>query len=592
MLRCARRGSALLLLFAMATVAAMAQAPASITGDYNGTLGPLHLKLHLKSGTDGLLSGTLDSGEQGLIGIPCTELRLNGSAFSFKVPSVNGSWTGTVSKDGGLLEGTWSQGSPLALKFTRDTFVPAAKPSAFDGAWLGTLNAGGTSLRIQLNVKSDASGHEYCTLDSLDQRAMGLECGKVEVNKDELSFAVPSVNGTWNGKLLADGKRLRGTWNQGAPLPLEFERQAAAISLTPIAYDPAQPPVTAAELPAVLGRDLAKAIESGELAPATGTGLVIGVVDHGAKQVFAYGTAKPDSIFEIGSISKTFTGLLLAQMVQQQKVKFDEPVRELLPAGTVARPAGAEITLLDLATQHSGLPRMPDNFHPADNQNPYADYRPADLYAFMAKQGVAKPSAPPFLYSNLGVGLLGQALAVRAGTSYADLLQTQITGPLGMNDTVIKLSPAQQLRFIPGHDGNHRPAHAWDLDALAGAGAIRSTANDMLIYLDANLHPEKLPPTAGKTLQAAITRSHELRADAGSALRIALAWLYKADTDTYWHNGGTGGYSAFTFFSPSKDCAVIVLVNSSPDATGSFADRVGQHIMERLMGKPAISLAN
>src|SRR5208282_6447968 len=103
------------------------------------------------------------------------------------------------------------------------------------------------------------------------------------------------------------------------------------------------------------------------------------IVQHGVTRIFSYGTAKPDSIFEIGSITKTFTGLALAQMVEQGKVKFDEPVRQLLPAGTVAKPASSEITLIDLATQHSGLPRMPDNFKPADSSNPYADYRAADM---------------------------------------------------------------------------------------------------------------------------------------------------------------------------------------------------------------------
>src|SRR5262249_57325843 len=95
-----------------------------------------------------------------------------------------------------------------------------------------------------------------------------------------------------------------------------------------------------------------------------GTGLAIGVWKDGERRVFIYGTAKPDSLFELGSISKTFTGLMLAQMVVQGKVRLDEPVRELLPPGTVTKPPDSEITLLDLATHHSGLPAMPDNMRP------------------------------------------------------------------------------------------------------------------------------------------------------------------------------------------------------------------------------------
>jgi hypothetical protein len=114
----------------------------------------------------------------------------------------------------------------------------------------------------------------------------------------------------------------------------------------------------------------------------------------------------------------------------------------------------------------------------------------------------------------------------------------------------------------------------------------------MLIYLEANLHPEKLPPTAGKTLSDAIIQSHNLHADAAPGMRIALAWLYQAEIGAYWHNGATGGYSAAAFFFPKKDFAVVVLASSSISASGSFADRVGQHIVQRVMGKPAISLAN
>jgi CubicO group peptidase (beta-lactamase class C family) len=135
-------------------------------------------------------------------------------------------------------------------------------------------------------------------------------------------------------------------------------------------------------------------------------------------------------------------------------------VRELLPPGTVAKPTGDEITLLDLATQHSGLPRMPGNFRPVDPTNPYVDYSAANLYAFLARQTVAKPAQTQFLYSNLGFGMLGQALSNRAGASYPFLLAQEVTGPLGLIDTAVSLSPAQQTRFIPGHDHDHHPAHA------------------------------------------------------------------------------------------------------------------------------------
>ncbi len=334
----------------------------------------------------------------------------------------------------------------------------------------------------------------------------------------------------------------------------------------------------------MLDRDLAPARtpESGALAPETHAGVTVGVLEHGDRRVMAYGTAEPDSIFEIGSITKTFTGLVLARMVEQGRVRLKEPVRELLPPGTVAKPAGDEITLLDLATQHSGLPQMPDNFNPIDQRNPLADYRAANLYAYLHKRGVAKPRAAKFVYSNVGFGILGQALSNRAGIDYPNLVRDEVTGPLGMRDTGVSLSPEQRSRIIQGYDAAHLPVRMWDMDAMAGAGAIRSTASDMIAYLDAQLHPEKFG-----ALQAALVESHQLRADVESGSRIALAWIYDTDTGTYWHNGATGGYSAYAFFQPKGDFAAVVLANG-----GSFPGLLGPHIRQRLAGQPAISLAN
>jgi CubicO group peptidase (beta-lactamase class C family) len=565
-----------------------AQSKPSLAGDYAGILaGALHLKLHITAAPDGSLNGTLDSVDQGAIGIPCADFQIDGNTLSFRVPAVNGTWKGTVSADGASLTGTWSQGTPMALNFARDTFVPAEKPSTVDGIWLGAVDAGGRSLRAQIKVKSDRSGREFCTFDSLDQGVLDWECANVSLSGTDFSFEIPKVHGRWSGKLSADNQALTGSWTQAGTVALNFSRQTAAVKASPLATDAAMPPVKAAELESVLSRDLAATrtpiFRPGPLSEGTGAGVAIGVVQGGVRRVFTFGAAKPGSIFEIGSISKTFTGLLLARMVAEGKVKFDDPVRELLPDGAVPKPEGAEITLLDLATQHSGLPRMPDNFHPADPQNPYADYRPADLYRFLASHGVAKPAAPQFLYSNLGVGLLGQALANRAGKSYAALLQQEIAGPLGLKDTVVSLSQEQQTRFIQGHDAEHRPAHAWDLDALAGAGAIRSTAADMLAYLEAQLHPEKFP-----ALAAAIAQTHELRSEAGPGMRIGLAWLNMDKGAYYWHNGGTGGYSSYVFFDPQNDCAGVVLFNTT--VGDSFADLLGVHMRQRLVGEAPVSL--
>ncbi|MBV8631960.1 MAG: beta-lactamase family protein [Silvibacterium sp.] len=464
------------------------------------------------------------------------------------------------------------------------------------GIWLGALNAGGVSLRIQVQIQGAEPSRTTCSLDSIDQGAFGIPCSNVKVEGSAVSFDVPAVAGKWSGHISTDGKTLSGTWTQGQPMPLVMQRQATALS-GPKAPSPdaAMSPVALADLKGVLDRDLAAQLSTGQLAPGTHIGLTIGVLQHGERRILTYGVAKEDSVFEIGSITKTFTATILAQMVEQGMVRLDEPVRELLPPGTVAKPAGPEITLLDLSDQHSGLPRMPDNFHPAHPENPYADYDAKLLYQFIAKIGVAVPPNASFLYSNLGVGLLGQALSNRAKMPYPELLRQQVTGPLGMNDTAVALTPSTQSRFLPGYDGEGHSAHAWDLDALAGAGAIRSTAADMLIYLEAQLHPDKLPPAVlaqpkGKTLPAAIAQTHVIHGEAGPGMHIALNWLRFDATGSYWHNGGTGGYSSYALFNQDKDFALVVLCNCSPGPR-SLTDKLGMHISQRLRGEPAVSLA-
>ena len=467
-----------------------------------------------------------------------------------------------------------------------------APPSPLDGIWLGTLHAGGTSLRLQLQLHQDPSGQWTCTLDSLDQSALDIPC-TVTSPTNPIAIDVPAVKGKLSGTLTAN--KFVALGHKATPSP-SHPRRTKPPPLKPAPPpqpDAALPPADAKSIQAILDKDLSAALTSGALAPSTHAGVTIGVVSHGERTIFTYGTAKPDSVFEIGSITKTFTGLILAQMVEQKSVQFNEPVRNLLPPGTVAKPSGPEITLLDLSDQHSGLPRMPDNFSPADRANPYADYDNRLLYAYVAKHGVALPPNAPFEYSNLGVGLLGAALANRAKLSYNDLLALQITSPLHMTDTAVTLTPSMRARFIQGYDAAHNPAHAWDLDALAGAGGIRSTAADMLTYLEAQLHPDKLPATAtttpqGKTLPAALYASQTIRADVpGSS--IALNWFHTETTDSYWHNGGTGGYSSYTLFSPGEDYGLIVLFNTAGD--NNFADKLGQHIAQRLAGQPAVSLA-
>jgi CubicO group peptidase (beta-lactamase class C family) len=345
------------------------------------------------------------------------------------------------------------------------------------------------------------------------------------------------------------------------------------VTMPAFGYLTAVPPVGAAGIEPLLRRDLPR-----ELPP--GVGIVVGVVKHGERRVFAYGTAHPDSIYQIGSITKTFTGLLLAQMVVEEKVRLDEPLRELLPAGTVHKPDGREITLRDLATHRSGLPSMPDNFNRARFGTlaaGFAGYHAADLYAYVKSRGVAREADPPFVYSNLGFSLLGEALRAQTGISYADLIAQRITGPLGMRDTSVLISPERRKRLIQAYGDRHEPLEPWELDAFAPAGAINSTASDLLTYLEAQLRADS----------PALRLSHQPRAGIGRGMGIALAWIYDEKTGTYAHNGAISGYVSNAFFNPGAGYAGVVLVNQSSFLAGLLP----LHLRQRLEGQPAISLA-
>jgi serine-type D-Ala-D-Ala carboxypeptidase/endopeptidase len=488
--------------------------------------------------------------------------------------------------------------------FSKTTLAQtAATPHGIEGYWQATLGSGPGKLRVLVSISKSPDGSFKGTLQSVDQDAT-FAISNISLNENTVHFELKDIGGIYQGTLSKDSASLTGTWTQtGVPAqPLNFTWSATAPQVAPNpTMIPAAPPVPLSGLQAVLDREMAPILDHGILAKSTGGGIVIGVYDRGQKQVFAYGAAQPDSIFEIGSLTKTFTGLILAQMVQQKKVSFDDPVRTLLPEGTVIKPLGAEITLLDLATQHSGLPRMPDNFHPTNAANPYVDYHAAQMYDYLSKHGVTRANDTIFLYSNFGFGLLGTALSLRAGTPYGQLVRNEITGPLHMDDTVITLSGSQQPRMMQGHDLQNRPAGRWDFDVFAGAGALVSTGADMLKYLEANLHPEKLAGTAGTsaenadspaaTLPLALAADHQLRASAVGPTKVALAWVFNEQTKIYFHDGGTGGFASFAAFIPADDRAIVVLYNRSDATTANpFAQLVFFHIVGLMTGQPTIKL--
>jgi D-alanyl-D-alanine-carboxypeptidase/D-alanyl-D-alanine-endopeptidase len=277
--------------------------------------------------------------------------------------------------------------------------------------------------------------------------------------------------------------------------------------------------------------------------------------------VDAVGPVTVDSLFEIGSVTKAFTGLLLADLVAGGTVRLADRAGSYLPGGV-----DSPVTLLQLATHTSGLPRLPPGFwprallHPGD---PYAGYRESRLLRAARRSlaaAVGTAGAAPYSYSNFGYGLLGYLLGRAAGEPYEALVADRLTGPLGLTSTTFGGQP------VPGTKRG-RPVPPWHLGALSGCGGLRSTATDLASLLVACLEPSSV-----------FGLSFEPRAVIGPAAAIGLGWHHQHGV--IWHNGMTGGFSAMVAFNPSGRLGIAALTN----AAGQPPSPIERPIMEAVTG--------
>lgn len=298
-------------------------------------------------------------------------------------------------------------------------------------------------------------------------------------------------------------------------------------------------------------------------------GIVASTFEAARQKIVTYGRSgasndRPldgDTVFEIGSITKVFTALLLTEMVTRGEVALDDPVSKYLP-GNVKMPArnGKQITFLDLATYTSGLPRLPDGI-PNFGDNPYANYTVEQLYAFLSNHVLRFEPGTHYEYSNLGFGLLGHVLALRANASYEDLVVSRVCMPLGLEDTRISLTGSMRERLAQGHESSLKATPNWDLPTLAGAGALRSTANDLVKFMKATCLSE-----AGAPLRPAIDLLLQTRRPTNNPnLAVGLGWFIRSghDDEIVWKDGETGGYASFVGFSKRLRSGAVVLSNAT-----------------------------
>ncbi|WP_092208500.1 serine hydrolase [Bizionia echini] len=295
-------------------------------------------------------------------------------------------------------------------------------------------------------------------------------------------------------------------------------------------------------------------------------GIVIGMIDGETTEYYSFGNTSVKSgipvnehtVFEIGSITKVFTTTLLADEVLKGHMALTDPASKYLPKSvTLPTRNGKEITLNDLATHTSALPRMPDNFNPKDPLNPYVDYTPEMMYVFLNQLELTRDIGEKYEYSNLGMGLLGHILEWHTGKTYETLIKERITTPCGMPNTALKLSDNMRNHLAYGHSEGLQVSN-WDFDVIAAAGGIRSTAVDMISFLKANLEISKTP------INPAMQLAHqEAYVNTDSTFNIGLGWHYENKGNVVWHNGRTGGYTSFTGFVEGSKKGVVVLSNAA-----------------------------
>jgi CubicO group peptidase (beta-lactamase class C family) len=272
--------------------------------------------------------------------------------------------------------------------------------------------------------------------------------------------------------------------------------------------------------------------------------VAVGVVRDGCCFVRVVG-AEVGSRFELGSLTKTYTAELLAVMVKRGVVRLEDPVAMYLPEGKVDRCGARPVTLLDLATHRSGLPRIPPWMN-AGSSDPYADYAVKDLEKHLAGQRLQVPAGVKFAYSNLGYSVLGYALGRAAGVGYEELLEREILEPLGMTDTSLAMVGRKQA-LMRGHTQTGLRARAWTFDACAPCGALCSTVGDQAKWM--------------RWLLEDVGRASWQAKAAAKGGAVGLGWMIRPGGNVCWHNGATYGFSSWMSLDLERRAGVVVLSN-------------------------------
>lgn len=477
---------------------------------------------------------TLDSPNQGLFDYPIEDYSFRQSDLRFRVPELGIDYQGTLHNK--TIRGTFTQTNEYSLNLTQ-LGDKQERLQAFEGSYVGSLEYEPDQfMALRLHVAVDEKGY-YATLDSPDQQAYGLPLDRIRIDEDRVEFRARALGIQYRGERIkgAEPDAYEGLFNQGKAFQVRFIRQ-----------------------------DKNQLIQQSENQQIGFYGGALAIIEPDGVAVHYYGEHDAHTLYEIGSVTKTFVAYALAKAVHEQQVKLQDSVQSIWPA------VPKSITWQELATHHSGLPRLPDNIFEGDTfdpQNPYAHY---DFEALEASFKKLKLGKAEYGYSNYGFGLLGELLARVQQQSFAELMQTTIFKPWGMEQAYVALASEQNQREkssllatgykVMGQNGKETPH--WYFDALAGAGAIVASLDDMVQYVyRIMLLQQEQDPVSQLMLTAYGTGTGHYQQ--------GLAWVLGQDKQgkAYaWHNGQTYGFSAFVGFYLDGSKGVVLLNNSDVDA--------------------------
>ncbi len=483
---------------------------------------------------------TLDSPNQGMFGKAPTEYEVTANSVSFTDADLSATFTAVVKN--GALDGTFTQGKARPLVLRKLTESDLAR-MAFEGTYTGDLVINRrNSLPLRLNIAVLQGGY-LATLDSPAQESYGIPISEVNVTTDALSFSSPMISATFSGAAATNGEGgYAGQFIQGQARPLTLKKLQQG-------EDPKKSPKP-------------------KLGDNGGAAAVI--TPAGVEKTYFKGHNNQTQ-YEVGSVSKTFVAYLLARQVVAGKVALNEDANNVWSAV----PGG--ITFGQLATHHSGLPRLPDGMlEQADPHDPYVHYDTEDLQQTLETVVVGPPN---YEYSNLGYGLLGELLGKVNNQSFTAALEESILVPFEMAHSYVALPNTEQGLTI-GHDILGEPNSRWHFQALAGAGAIVSTLDDMVRYTQALMVLNKDNDAAVQLMLTPIQ-------DIGGKTQQALAWIISEDQQGKkfaWHNGQTAGFTSFVGFYLDGSRAVVALNSQSVSVNKEALDLLSGASIDTLIG--------